>query len=132
MTGLMANEVHLLFTGSGLQHVRSGKLKALAVADDARSELLPEVPTMASQGLPGFKFETIGFIVAPRGTPKPIIDRLNREIVRIMSQPEVKKQLLSGGSEAVTGTPAQLEVKLKAEDARMRKILKSLGLEVKT
>jgi len=133
LIGLLSQEVHLVFStpGGALPHVKSGKFRALAVTSPEPSPLVPGVPTMASQGLPGFELETIGFILAPAGTPVQIIRHLNREIVEIMSEPDVKEKLLAGGSEAVSSTPEQLTAKMKADDAKMRKLFKSLGLSAK-
>jgi tripartite-type tricarboxylate transporter receptor subunit TctC len=128
--GLLTNEVQVVFATAGAVtgHVRDGRLKALAVTSAQPSPLIPGVPTMASQGLKGYELDTIGFIMAPAKTPQRVIAVLNKHVVQIMSQPDVRDRLAGGGSEPVTGTPAQLTAKLKADDAQMRVLFKQLGL----
>jgi tripartite-type tricarboxylate transporter receptor subunit TctC len=131
LLALAGNEVQVVFSTppGALALVKNGKLKALGVTSAEPFPLIPDLPTLASQGLKGFDLETIGFIVAPLKTPRKIIDVLNRQIVKIMSDPDVAKRLGAGGSVAVTGTPEQLGAKLRAEDARMRKLMKQIGLK---
>ena len=131
LLALAGNEVQVVFSTppGALALVKSGKVKALGVTSEQPFPLIPDLPTLASQGLKGYDVETIGYIVAPLKTPRPIIDLLNRHIVKIMSDPEVARRLAAGGSMATTGTPEQLAAKLLAEDARMRKLLKQIGLE---
>src|SRR6185436_10303186 len=92
------------------------------------SPLIPGVPTLASQGLRNYDLDTIGFILAPAKTPRPLVNRLNQYVVQIMNQGDVKDRMAAGGSEVVTGTPEQLAAKLKSEDTRMRKLFKAIGL----
>ena len=115
--------------GGAMPHIKDGKLKALAVTSAQPFPLISGVPTMASQGLRDYDLDTIGFIMAPLKTPQHLIKRLNQLIVQIMSQQDVKERLAAGGSEVVTGTPEQLMAKLRADDARMRKLFKQIGLE---
>ena len=130
LLGLLTNEVHLVFAtpGGTMSHIREGRLKALGVTSAQPSPLIPGVPTIASQGVKGFDLDTIGFILAPAKTPLPLIRILNRHIVRIMSQADVKERMAGGGSEVVTGTPEELAAKLKTDDARMRKLYEAIGL----
>ena len=131
LIGLLGNEVQLVFSTppGALVHVKSGKLKALAVTSAEPTPLVPGVPTMAGSGVPGFELDTIGFILAPAKTPAPIIKRLNQEIVRIMAMPEVKEKMFAGGSEAVSSTPQQIEAKLAADDAKLRKLFAAIGIK---
>lgn len=130
LLAILTNEVHMVFatTGGAMPHVREGRVKALAVTSLNPSPLVPNVPTLASQGLKGYDLDTIGFIVAPAKTPPHLVKRLNQHIVQIMNQSEVKERLAAGGSEVVTGTPAELGAKLKSDDANMRKLFKQIGL----
>lgn len=130
LIGLLGNEVQLAFStaGGAMPHIRSGKLKALAVTSAEPTALVPGVPTMIASGVPGFELETIGFMLAPLNTPVSVINRLNREVVQIMSLPEVKAQMIIGGSEAASSTPAQIIAKLAEADARARKLYKAIGL----
>ena len=130
LIGLLGNEVQLAFSTppGALTHAKAGKLKLLAVTSADPTPLVPGVPTMIAAGVPGFELETIGFLLAPAGTPGPVIRRLNRETVRIMAEPDVKSQMLTGGSEAVSSTPKAIEAKLAADDARLRKLYAAIGL----
>lgn len=130
LIALLSNEVHMVFAtaGGAVQHIRDGKLRALGVTSAQPFDLIPGVPTIASQGLKDYDLDTIGFIVAPPKTPPAIVKRLNALIVKIMQQPDVKERLAAGGSEAVTSTPEQLQAKLVADDAMLRKLFKQIGL----
>ena len=130
LLGLLTNEVHMVFaTPSGtMSHIKDGRLKALGVTTLQPFPLIPGVPTLASQGLKDFDLDTIGFIMAPAKTPASLITRLNRDIVQLMHQGDVKERMAGGGSEVVTGTPEQLAAKLKSDDVKMRKLFKQIGL----
>jgi tripartite-type tricarboxylate transporter receptor subunit TctC len=130
LLALLGNEVQVVFSTPGgvLGLVRDGKLKALGVTSAEPFPLIPGLPTIASQGIKGYDIETIGFILAPAKTPRAIVDRLNRHIVTIMRDPEVQRRLAGGGSVAVSSTPDELAAKLRAEDDRMRKLFKQIGL----
>jgi len=128
--GLLTNEVQLVFATAGavVSHIKDGKLKALGVTTIKPSGLIPGVPTVASQGLPGYDLDTIGFIMGPAKMSPNLVGRLNKHIVQIMQQSDVKERLAAGGSESVTGTPQQLFEKLKSDDTRMRALFKQIGL----
>ena len=111
-----------------MPHVKDGRLKALGVTSVQPFPLIPGVPTLASQGLKDYELDTIGFIMAPAKTPAPLIKRLNTHIVQIMREADVKERLAAGGSEVVTGTPAELAAKLKSDDVQMRRLFKQIGL----
>ncbi len=132
LLGLLTNEVHMVFTtaGGAMPHIKDGRLKALGVTTAQPSPVVPGVPTLASQGLRDYDLDTISFILAPAKTPAPIINRLNRHVVQVMSQGDVKERMTAGGSEVVTGTPEQLAAKLKFDDTRMRKLFKDIGLSL--
>ena len=130
LIGLLGNEVQLIFSTppGAMAHVKAGKLRALAVTSVEPTPLVPGVPTMIAAGVPGFELDTIGFILAPLKTPASAIRKLNQEIVRIMANPEVKAQMFTGGSEAVSSTPEQITAKLAADDARLRKLFAAMGI----
>jgi len=130
LLGVLTNEVHMVFAtpGGAMPHIKDGKLKALGDTSAQPSPLIPGVPTLASQGVRDYELETIGFILAPAKTPAPLITRLNQHVVQIMQQGDVKVRMAAGGSEVVTGTPAELAAKLKYDDTRMRKLFKDIGL----
>jgi tripartite-type tricarboxylate transporter receptor subunit TctC len=131
LLALAGNEVQLAFSTppGALALVKAGKLKALGVTSEEPFPLIPDLPTIASQGIKGYDVETIGYIVAPAKTPRKVVDVLNGHIKKIMSDPDVAKRLAAGGSMAVTGTPEQLAAKLRTEDQRMRNLLKRIGLK---
>jgi tripartite-type tricarboxylate transporter receptor subunit TctC len=113
-----------------LPHVRSGKLKAMAVGSATRLALLPDVPTVAESGYPGYDAVGWGGIFVPNGTPQPIIDKLNATIVKALTMPEVKKQFEEQGTEAAGSSQAEMAKLLADEYARLGQVAKSLGLNV--
>ena len=128
--GLLTNEVQLVFATAGavVPLLKDGKLKALGVTTLEPTPLVPGMPTIAQQGVPGFEVVTIGFMLAPAKTPQPVVRRLNQHIVKLMQQPDVKERLAAGGSDAVSSSPEELGRIMREDDARMRKLFKQLGL----
>ena len=116
--------------GGRMPHVRSGKLKALAMGSPTRLALLPNVPTVAESGYPGYSAVGWGAIFVPKGTPQPIIDKLNAAIARQAMLPEVKKQFEEQGTEPASSSQAEM-AKLLADDfARFGQLAKQLKLSV--
>lgn len=109
-------------------HATAKKLRLLAVASGKRSAAAPEIPTFAEGGVPGYQVNGWNCLVAPRGTPQPVIRRLNAEIVAGFSQPEVVERLRKQSIDPATGTPEQLAAYMKSELARYRKLIKAVGL----
>src|SRR5258705_9445724 len=99
INGLMGGEVGVMFVTATTvaQHIQSGRLKALAVTSAQPSALAPGLPTVAASGLPGFESAQFSVVVAPAKTPAAIINRLNQEVVRVLNQPDVKRQFLGVG-----------------------------------
>jgi len=116
--------------GGRLPHVRSGKLKALAIGSPARLTLLPDVPTVAESGYPGYNAVGWGAIFVPNGTPQPIIDKLNATIAKAVTLPEVKKQFEEQGTEGASSTQAEMAKLLREEYARLGELAKSIGVKV--
>ncbi len=116
--------------GGRLPHVRSGKLKALAIGSPTRLALLPEVPTVAESGYPGFNAVGWGGVFVPNGTPQPIIDKLNATIAKAVTLPEVKKQFEEQGTEGASSSQAEMARLLREEYARLGELAKSMGLSV--
>jgi tripartite-type tricarboxylate transporter receptor subunit TctC len=116
--------------GGRLPQVRSGKLKALAIGSPTRLALLPDVPTVAESGYPGYDAVGWGAIFVPNGTPQPIIDKLNATIVAFLVKPEVKEQFAVQGSQAAGSTQAELAALLKQEYAHLGEVAKSIGIHV--
>jgi tripartite-type tricarboxylate transporter receptor subunit TctC len=126
---LLAGNVSLMFNNliSAVPNVRAGKLRALAVTGANRTAALPELPTIAQAGLAGYEASTWYAMFAPAGTPKPVIDRLHRDIAAVMKSSEITKQLLAVGIDSVGGTPAELAQYLRSELIKWGKVAKASG-----
>ena len=110
-------------------HIKSGKLRALAVAGPSRLALLPEVPTTAEAGLPGIEAIVWNGIFAPAGTPRPVLEVLHREIVKAYNAPDVKKQVIETGSEVVGDTPEEFAAFVRSESAKWSKVIRDANIK---
>jgi tripartite-type tricarboxylate transporter receptor subunit TctC len=128
-TDLLAGHIQIMFAGMGaaLPHIQAGKLRALAVASDARSPALPDAPTIG-EFLKGFAAATWFGLFAPAGTPKEVVTLLHREIVRATTREDVRRQLLSLGYEPATLTPDQLGQYVKDEIAKWAGVIKAAAI----
>jgi len=115
---------------SALPHIRSGRVKAIAVTGASRSITAPEIPTVAESGVPGF--DAVGWfgVVAPAGTPAPVIARLNAEIVDGMKAPEIRERLLAGGAEPATSSAEEFGRFIRSEVPKWANVIKSAGVKV--
>jgi tripartite-type tricarboxylate transporter receptor subunit TctC len=132
MNAIIGGEVQVMFataSGAGPQ-VKAGRLRALAVTSAQPSALYPELPTVGASGLPGYDAASIMCVFAPAKTPSALVQHLNREIVRVLSRPEVKERLLRAGSEVVASSPEQLAAAMKSDVAIMSKVIKDAGIRV--
>jgi tripartite-type tricarboxylate transporter receptor subunit TctC len=129
---VMGGQIQLSFASmpSAMTHIRSGKLRAIAVTSAKRSTLVPELPTIAEEGLPGFETGAWQGEFAPRATPAPIIQLLNREIVSIVQTPEVRKALALEGGEPVGSSPEEFARWLRVEIAKWAKVVKAANIKV--
>jgi tripartite-type tricarboxylate transporter receptor subunit TctC len=129
LSNLIGGEVQLAFpvAAAALPHVKSGRLRALAVTSLAPSALMPELPAVAAT-LPGYEAASINGVFAPANTPAPVITRLHQETVRVLNQPETKEKFLNSGAEIVASAPDQLIAKVKSELVRMGKVIKDAGI----
>ena len=128
MADVMGNQIDLgiASTAALSANVKGGKLRALAITGDKRSHVMPDVPTLAEQGLAGFSSFDWWSIVAPAGTPKPIIDRLNGELAKALNQPDLRKQLTETlGMDLVVSTPEALQKFMAGEVARWGEVIKA-------
>ncbi len=127
---LMGGEVQMMFNTapSVAPHLKSGKLKGLAVTSIQPSPLAPGLPTVAASGLPGFEAATTYGLFAPARTPPAIVAQMNREAVRILNNSEFKERLLSAGVEAASSSPEQLAARIAAEMTRMGKVIRDAGI----
>lgn len=130
LNDLLGGQVAMTFTDvlTALPHIQAGKLRALGVTTKERSQVLPEVPTIAEQGFPGFDVSVFFGLVVPAGTPKEVIAKLNQGFADALKQPEVRKTLLAQGLEfAPNTTPEQLGAFIQAEVPKWRAVVKSSG-----
>lgn len=132
-TALTAGDIDLAFefVPPTLPLVKSAQLRALAIANAKRSEVLPDVPTIAEQGLPGFNVASWGMIVAPKNTPDAVVLRLNREVQRALDQPDVARRLADMGVRAPGGTSAQAYELLSGEITRWSKLIQEAKISLK-
>lgn len=128
--GVLTGDCDMLFGNVPTQmpHLRSRRLRALGITSAARSNLLPELPTLSESGVPGFIVDSWFGWLAPGGTPPNIIGRLNKEIVRIVHSAEMKPRLISEGAEPVGSTPAKFVDHMKAETAKWAKLIKAANI----
>jgi tripartite-type tricarboxylate transporter receptor subunit TctC len=110
-------------------HIRSGKLKALGVGSAKRSALFPDIPTIAEAGVPGYEMANWWGIVAPTGTPQPIVDKLAKEIGVVLSAPETQKHFAAEGAEVVQKTPAEFAAFIEAELAKWQRVVKDAKIK---
>jgi tripartite-type tricarboxylate transporter receptor subunit TctC len=130
VTDLIGGQVDTMFDSvtSAAPHIRSGKLRAIAVTTTRRSSVLPEVPTIAESGLPGYELSPWFAVYMPAGTPRPIVDSMNAALREAMKLPEVKARFAAIGAEPIGSTPQQLEAHLAAEMAKWGKIIQDRGI----
>ena len=129
MTDLLGGQVQSMFdnTPSALPHVQAGRLRAIAITSAQRSPLLPDVPTVAESGFPGFDVQSWFGLAAPAGTPKPVIERVNAELVKVLNMPDVRQRLQDLAATPEPGTPAQMRSFATAEIQRWREVVKASG-----
>lgn len=130
-TDLLTGSIDFAFAHitSIVEQVRGGNVRALAVTSKARSPLLPDVPTMAEQGMADFDAGELHGVLAPAKTPRPIVDRLNREIVIALKRPEVQKKLEAQGAQLVGSTADEFAQFIKVESVRWGQVAKDAGLK---
>jgi len=128
--GLLGGQVHMMFASASAvaAHAKAGKVRILGVSSAQPSIVVPGVPTVASSGVPGFESVTVIGIFAPAKTPAAIIKRLNQEMVQILHRPEVKERFLNAGAEAVGSTPAEFTDMMKADMAKLGRVIKAAGI----
>ncbi|HEU0289730.1 MAG TPA: tripartite tricarboxylate transporter substrate binding protein [Burkholderiales bacterium] len=132
MTDLLAGHVALTFatSPSAVPHAKSGKLRALAVSTAKRIAALPDVPTIAESGVPGFEASGANGLVGPAGMPAAVVDRLNAAVVRIVKEPAMSKYLSDQGADPWTTSPAEYAAYIKSEVAKWAKAVKDSGAKV--
>jgi tripartite-type tricarboxylate transporter receptor subunit TctC len=132
ITAILGREVDLMFDsiGSSLPQIQAGKFRAIAVTTATRAAVLPDVPTVQEAGVPGFDVSVWYGVFAAAGTPQPIVQKLNAEIIRAMNVPEVKERIEASGYQVVGSTPAQLDAHLRSEITRWARVVKAAVVTV--
>jgi len=131
MFSVVSGETDLMFSNAlpALPQVKNGRLRALGATTPQRSALLPDVPTIAESGLRGFEVQQNYGVLAPAGTPREIVSRLNQEVGKAMRTEDAKSRLLADGSEAKVSTPEELERMITVEIAKWSKVIKQAGIK---
>ena len=128
---VMGGQVQMFFgnLASASAHIKSGKVRALAVTGSTRSPSMPQLPTIAEAGLPGYEVYEWNAVFAPAGVPPEMIDRMQREIAKALALPDVRERLTGLGAEVAGGTPAELEAFRRSELSKWAAIIKRAGLK---
>jgi tripartite-type tricarboxylate transporter receptor subunit TctC len=131
LADLLGGQVQVMFANmpGTLQHVKAGRLRVLAHTGDKRSAALPEVPTIAEAGLTGYRAATYFGVLAPAGTPREIISKLNAEFAKALASPDLVEHLRSEGADIVAGSPEQFREFLKSEVERWAPIIRAAGIK---
>jgi tripartite-type tricarboxylate transporter receptor subunit TctC len=132
LTDLIGGQIHMAFSSvpAVLPHIKAGRLNALGVGSAKRSPALPNIPTIAEAGVPGYEYTTWYGIFAPARTPAPIVARLNKEIVKVLVLPELNERFVSQGADPAPSTPGELSHYMAAESARWAKTIKTAGIRI--
>ena len=129
-TALISGEIQLTITSGAalMPHVQAGRMRSLAVTSAKPSALYPGLPTIAAT-VPGYESETVFALFAPAATPPALVKQLHQEVTRVLVKPEVKEKFLAAGNEVVASQPSELAALMKADIARMGKLIKQAGIK---
>jgi tripartite-type tricarboxylate transporter receptor subunit TctC len=132
VNAMLAGEIDLTFDSisTSWPQIKSGRMRALAVTGEKRASISPDVPTMIEAGMPGFVINGWYAILAPAGTPTPVVERLSKEIAAVLTLPDLRAQIMAGGYEPVGSTPQALSAHIEAELMRWSKVVKDSGAKV--
>lgn len=132
VTAMLGGEIDALFDNvpNLLQQIKAGKMKAIGVSGVHRSVLLPEVPTVADSGVPGYEVNVWFGMQLPAGTPKPIVDKLNRDIVQLLKEPDVVQRFRIQGVEVVASTPAEFSQLVQKEIVKWTQLIKDANIRI--
>jgi tripartite-type tricarboxylate transporter receptor subunit TctC len=131
VTDLLGGQVQVMFDNvpNVLPQVKAGRLRALAQSGSKRSALIPEIPTVAEAGVEGYEVTVWCGLVAPAGTPKDIVQKLNAEVIRILAMPDVRERFLAQGVEPLGSTPEQFGEHIRAQMAKWAKVVQDAGVK---
>lgn len=131
MMDLMSGQIQLMFAtmASAMPNIKSGKVRALAVTENKRSNLMPDLPTVSEAGVPGFEFASWLGIFAPAGTPPDIVARLSAELARIMQMPDVRERLLGAGLDPLSSTSDQFAAYIKTDSAKWARVIQEVNVK---
>ena len=132
LTAVLSNEVQLVLVGisSAIPHVKAGRAKALAVTTAKRSPALPDVPTVAEAGVPGYEFDVWYGMLFAAGTPPAIVNRVAGDIARLAQQPAIRERFAAGGMDALSTTPQQFAQTIRTEAAKWKKVVEAANIRV--
>ncbi len=132
LTDVISGQIQLMFvnTASSIQYVRAGRLRVLGITTAKRVAIAPDVPTIAEAGVPGYEFIVWQGMVAPSATPRDVVRRLNRELVRILETAEVKEKLMSQGTESAPSTPEEFAQLIAADTERLGAVVKVAKMHI--
>ena len=114
---------------TAIPYIKAGKLRGLGVTMAKRTAALPDVPSIAEAGVPGYEATQWFGVLAPAGTPRPIIDRLNTEIVKLLKSPDVRDRLIADGTDPAPTTPEEFGAYIKSETEKWTKVIKAAGIK---
>jgi tripartite-type tricarboxylate transporter receptor subunit TctC len=131
VTDLLGGQVHLMFDNvpNVLPHVKAGRLTALAQTGAKRSAMIPDIPTVAEAGLPGYELTVWFGLVAPAGTPRDVVQKLNAEVLRILAMPDVRERFTAQGVDPVGSTPEQFGEHIRAQMSKWGKVVSDAGVK---
>jgi tripartite-type tricarboxylate transporter receptor subunit TctC len=129
---VVAGQIPLMFAGlsNAPQHIKAGRIRALAIGAARRSSAMPELPTMQEAGVAGFDYSAWAGFLAPAGTPAPIVQKVNADLAKVLALPDVRDKLTALGFELAPGTPAEFGDMIKREIAKVAKVVKEAGIRV--
>lgn len=132
VSDLIGGQINMMFDNmpSSLPHVKAGRLRAIAVTSAKRSPAMPDLPTVAESGVPGYESVAWFGVLAPAGTPPALVKKLNAEIVKVLKSPDVAQRLASQGAEPVYNTPEEFSALIKTEMVKWAKVIKASGAQV--
>ncbi len=132
ITDLLGGQIDMYCTAipALIGFTKAGKLRGLAVTSLKRAASMPEVPTVEQAGVPGYELSSWYGILAPAGTPRPIVDELNADIVKIVAMPDVQEKMIEGGSDPQSSTPQEFEARIRSDVGKFTRVVKEAGIKI--